>query len=126
VPRKLTDQQVKELRAAGIAVPEAHEELHAMLQQAQRKGGAIPIDVAMKQIKAALERKWRKEGKMNRKFSDEEVQRLRKAGIAVPETIAEARKMLLAGERSGKPIPVDDVMKRLKARLSRKRRAKSA
>jgi hypothetical protein len=116
VPRKLTDQQVKELRAAGIAVPEAHEELRAMLQQAQRKGGAIPIDVAMKQIKAALERKWRKEGKMNRKFSDEEVQRLRKAGIAVPETIAEARKMLLAGERSGKPIPVDDVMKRLKAR----------
>jgi hypothetical protein len=63
----------------------------------------------------------------NQRMSDEEVKRMRAAGIAVPETLEEVRKLLEEGERSGPGIPIDEahreIRKQLKARLKARRHA---
>ena len=63
----------------------------------------------------------------NQRLSDEEVKRLRAAGIPVPETVEDMRKLLEEGERSGPAIPVEEafreIRKQLRARLKARQHA---
>ena len=63
----------------------------------------------------------------NSRMSDEEAKRMRAAGIPVPESLEEVRKLLEEGERSGPGIPMEDafreIRRRLKARIKARQHA---
>jgi len=63
----------------------------------------------------------------NSRMSDEEAKRMRAAGIPVPESLEEVRKLLEEGERSGPAIPMEDafreIRRRLKARIKARQHA---
>jgi len=53
----------------------------------------------------------------NQRMSDEEAKRLRAAGIPVPETLDDMRKLLEEGERSGPAIPMEEAHREIRKRL---------
>jgi hypothetical protein len=56
-----------------------------------------------------------------RTVSGDEVVRLRAAGIAVPESLADVRKLLQEVERDKRTIPLDVAFRQIRARLKAKR-----
>ncbi|MGD0091831.1 MAG: hypothetical protein ABSE73_18105 [Planctomycetota bacterium] len=60
----------------------------------------------------------------NQRMSDEEVKRLRAAGIPVPETLDDMRKLLEEGERSGPAIPAEEAFRKIRRQLRARLRAR--
>lgn len=60
----------------------------------------------------------------NRRMSDEEAKRLRVAGIPVPETVEEMRKLLEEGERSGPAIPAEEAFRKIRRQLKARLKAR--
>ena len=57
-------------------------------------------------------------------LSNEEVERLRAAGVAVPESLADVRRLLKEAERDPRKIPLDAAFRQIRARLKARRKAK--
>ncbi|MCY3021637.1 MAG: hypothetical protein NTW87_21700 [Planctomycetota bacterium] len=56
--------------------------------------------------------------------SDEEVARLRAAGIAVPESLEDVRRLLREAERDKRAIPLDKAFGQIRARFGAKYRTR--
>lgn len=56
--------------------------------------------------------------------SDDEVARLRAAGVAVPESLADVRRLLKEAERDKRTIPLDVAFRQIRAKLRKRRGAK--
>jgi hypothetical protein len=50
----LTDIEIEQMRAAGIAVPETMEDVRKLLQEAESYPEKIPLDEAFREIRAVL------------------------------------------------------------------------
>ena len=59
-------------------------------------------------------------------LTDDELRRMRAAGIAVPETIADVRKLLEEAENDPERIGLDDAFREIRARLLARKASKSA
>jgi hypothetical protein len=119
--RKLTDEEVTLLRAANIPVPESHEELCRMLEEAERTGETLSIEEAVREIRSRLTQKRAKD--LDRELTDEEVKLLRAANISVPESDEELMEILAAAKRRGGRTSLDETIKEVQESLARKPRA---
>jgi hypothetical protein len=59
-------------------------------------------------------------------LTDDEIRRMRAAGIAVPETMADVRKLLEDAEKDPERIGLDDAFREIRARLLTRKAPKSA
>jgi hypothetical protein len=59
-------------------------------------------------------------------LTNTEIERMRSAGIAVPETIEEVRKLLEEAEKDPEKIPLDEAFRQIRARLLAGKASKSA
>ena len=53
-------------------------------------------------------------------ISDEEIERMRKAGVPVPETLEELDQMIRDGEADPERIPMEEAFRQIRARLKAK------
>jgi len=52
--QRISDKEVKRLRAAGIPVPETLEEVRQLLEEGERSGPGIPMEEAHREIRKRL------------------------------------------------------------------------
>lgn len=62
----------------------------------------------------------------NELLTNEEIARMRAAGIAVPETIADVQKLLDEAEADPRRIGLDEAFREIRARLLARKASKSA
>jgi len=62
----------------------------------------------------------------NRLLADDEIRRMRAAGVAVPETIVAIRKLLQEAESHPERIALDDAFREIRAQLLARNASKGA
>ena len=113
---KLSAGEIRKLKAAGVPVPTSLKELDRMIKEAEEEGGEIPLADAIKEIHRRINRTVRK----NVRATDEEVKRMRAAGIPVPESLEEVRVLLQEAEEDTEGMPKDEAFREIRAKLRKR------